>query len=317
MAQVFISYSKRDYIDPKGNIIPGNPIDKVIKALTENRITYWIDREGLDPGVVFAEKIAKNIHSCDVVLYLASQKANSSVWTLKEISTAIDFGKTVIPVRLDHTPYSEAVSLYLSHIQYIDWLELGEKESLERLVKMIKNPGVKQQDTFSNNDLPWITSVALFAGVVFLTVVYAVLSFQFLWAKTLRDTEIIGGLTGYVCEFGILMSIYYILRMFRRRYCIFVLPSLLGTITTFIGMLVDDRDLIHCGVLLLLGWGFLAICSGIKTGGRRSFFQQMSKEQTLLKITDSENLLLLYLLVKAVILVFAQYMDPSTLFTAI
>ena len=133
MAKVFISYSKKDYMRDGGKVIPGNVVDKVIKALSESGISYWIDRESLDPGVTYAEHIAKNIKKCDIFLFLATENANSSEWTLREISTAIDFGKAILPVRLDHSPYADSVALYLSSVQYIDWQELGEKESLKRI----------------------------------------------------------------------------------------------------------------------------------------------------------------------------------------
>lgn len=138
MAKVFISYSKRDYINDNGKVIRDNVIDKVIKTLSDHDIAFWIDREKLDPGVTFASIIANNIRDCDYFLFLSSSNSNSSPWTLREISMAIDSAKTVIPVRLDDSRYADPVSLYLASIQYIDWAELGELESLKRIVKRIK-----------------------------------------------------------------------------------------------------------------------------------------------------------------------------------
>ena len=58
MAQVFISYSKSDWIAPDGSAIPGSPVGRVLAALEEAGVSYWIDREGLGGGVTFAERIA-------------------------------------------------------------------------------------------------------------------------------------------------------------------------------------------------------------------------------------------------------------------
>ena len=138
MAKVFISYSKRDYLNDDGTVIQNNVIDKVMKSLTDHGIDFWIDREKLDPGVTFASIIANSINDCDFFLFLSSSNSNSSPWTLREISMAIDSAKTVIPVRLDDSKYADPVSLYLASIQYIDWAELGEQESLKRIVKRIK-----------------------------------------------------------------------------------------------------------------------------------------------------------------------------------
>ena len=37
-------------------------------------------------------------------------------------------------MRLDHSHYADSVALYLSSVQYVDWMELGEKESLHRIL---------------------------------------------------------------------------------------------------------------------------------------------------------------------------------------
>lgn len=293
-----------------GKIIPGNVVDKLIKVLSSNGISYWIDRESLDPGVTYAEHIAKNIKKCDIFLFLSTENANSSQWTLREISTAIDFGKTILPVRIDHSPYADSVALYLSSVQYIDWQELGERQSMQRIVSRIKSAG--RSDSARRFDAPKLsgfTKFVLYSGIVVLTGIYACLTYQFLWAKALRSSEIMGGLVGYVCEFGVLMSIYYIIRMLRLRRCSFILPAL-TVITVFLsGMLLDDADVMLSAVLLFIGWLFLLmICL---TGGKKSFFKVMSKDQTLLKLSDPETIIFVYLVIKAIIIVCAHYFGLS------
>ena len=147
------------------------------------------------------------------------------------------------------------------------------------------------------------------AGLVFLTGIYACLSYQFLWAKVLRSSEIMGGLVGYVCEFGILMSIYYIIRMFRLRHCTFILPAVTVLIVFLAGMLLGDSDVMLSAILLFIGWAFLLLICLF--GGKRSFFKLMSREQIMLKMYDPENLIFVYLLMKAVIIVSAHYFGLS------
>jgi hypothetical protein len=312
MAKVFISYSKRDYIGEDGSVIAGNVVDKVMNALTANGISYWIDREGLDAGVTYAERIAQSIKDCDYFLFLSTQNANASPWTLREISTAIDFGKTVVPVRIDHSPYADSVAFYLASVQYVDWLELGEADSLSRIISRINGGDASgEARQFKKEKLPMSTSLALYAGLIFLTGVYASLTYQFLWAKTLRSSEIMGGLVGYVVEFGVLMSIYYLIRMLRLRRCVFAFPALVTGIVFLSGMLIKDADVMASSVLLLCGWIFvLAACL---IGGKRgkNFFRLMSKEQMLLKPTDPENLIFIYLIFKATIIVLSHYLGIS------
>ena len=47
---VFISYSRKDYVDEQKNIIPGNEVSKIKDALSEAGITYWFDEERIYSG---------------------------------------------------------------------------------------------------------------------------------------------------------------------------------------------------------------------------------------------------------------------------
>lgn len=254
MAKVFISYSKRDYIGEDGQIIRGNVVDRIAKTLSDNGISYWIDREGLDVGVTYAETIAKNIKECDTFLFISTENANTSPWTLREISTAIDFGKTILPVKVDNSRYADSVALYLAPVQYIDWLELGAEESLRRIVSRLKKTdGEEDLRKFEKPIIPKPTAIVLYAGVVFLTGIYACLTYQFLWAKALRSSEIMGGLVGFVEEFGVLLSIYYIIRLLRLRKCTFIMPALITGSVFLSGMLLRDADVMLSAILLFIG----------------------------------------------------------------
>ena len=113
MAQVFISYAKKDYIAADGSAVPGNCVDSILAAFRREGISYWLDREQLAGGDTYAARISRNIKECDVFLFLSTEAANASEWTLREISTAAQLGKRIIPVRLDHSSYNDAVSLFL------------------------------------------------------------------------------------------------------------------------------------------------------------------------------------------------------------
>ena len=311
MAKVFISYSKRDFISEDGTIINGSPVQRILSDLESAGISYWIDREGLDAGVTYAEKIARNIKECETFLFVSTENANSSDWTLREISSAISFGKKILPIRVDHSDYATSVALYLSSIQYIDWLELGADESLRRIVSKVKNPDAEFTVQQEYGKIPRLTTYIMYSGLVFLCGVYALLTYQFLWVKQLRSSEIMGGLVGFVCEFGVLMSIYYILRLLRRRRCSFVLPIIVVGMMFLAGMMLRDSDVVMSSVLLLFGWVLLFCTCFIKGKTRKSLWAQLSKEQILMKWTDAENLILVYLVIKCCILVFAHYFSVS------
>ena len=309
MAQVFISYAKKDYIAPDGGAIPGNFVDRVIDAFNRAGITYWLDREQLAGGETYAERIARNIKECDVFLFLSTEAANASEWTRREIGTAVTEGKRIIPVRLDNSPYDDAVNLYLSSIQYIDAKELGRKEALRRIVEQVKHPFADSTSGIEYGKLPRFTTITLYAALVVLTAIYALLTYLFLWSKTLQSSEVIGGIVGFVGETALLLSIYYVLRMLRKRHCVFLLPILLVGLMLCAAFLTNRPDLFICAGLLFLGWVALCLVGFFRTPTRKSFFAQMSKEQTLMKLNDPENLLLLYLAIKCAIVVVGHWFE--------
>ena len=309
MAQVFISYAKKDYIASDGSAIPGNFVDQVIDALNREGITYWLDREQLAGGETYAERIARNIKECDVFLFLSSEAANASEWTRREIGTAVTQGKRIIPVRLDDSPYDDAVNLYLSSVQYIDAMELGRKEALRRIVEQVKHPFADSASSIEYGKLPRFTTIILYAALVVLTAIYALLTYLFLWSKTLQSSEVIGGLVGFVGETALLLSVYYVLRMLRKRHCVFLLPILLVGLALCAAFLTNRPDLFICSGLLFLGWAALALVGCFQTPTRKSFFAQMSKEQTLMKLNDPENLLILYLVIKCAIVVVGHWFE--------
>ena len=103
---VFISYSSKDYYDTLGKPLPNNIIDNITYALDEAGITYWIDRQGLSGGVIYPQEIANQIYNCKVFLFISTANSNQSAWTMNEIATANNYGKTIIPLRADNTEFA-------------------------------------------------------------------------------------------------------------------------------------------------------------------------------------------------------------------
>ncbi len=142
---VFISYSRKDYVDEHDNVIPGNEISKIMKSLTDAGITYWIDKEGVYFGDKFTEELPKIIKSVPVFVYLSTANANKSRFTSKEIATADEYGKYIIPVRIDMTPYSDKVIFRIADVSFIKYAANPAK-GREELVKSIKAFLKKQKE---------------------------------------------------------------------------------------------------------------------------------------------------------------------------
>lgn len=124
---VFISYSRKDYVDEQKNVIPGNVVSQVKDALTAAGISYWFDEEGIYSGQNFVEKIVTSIEAAEIFIFLSTENANKSPWTCKEIASAAELGKHIIPVRIDETPYNKKVLFRIADLDYIEYYVNPEK----------------------------------------------------------------------------------------------------------------------------------------------------------------------------------------------
>ena len=133
---VFISYSRKDYVDENNNEIPGNPISKLKEHLKNANVSYWFDKEGIIHGDQFASVIVKNIKQSRILLFVSSEHSNLSEWTCDEIATARTYKRKIIPFRIDESEYNETVMLYLAKLDFIDYTN-NPTQSLEELVKSL------------------------------------------------------------------------------------------------------------------------------------------------------------------------------------
>lgn len=134
---VFVSYSRKDYVDEQKQVIPGNVVSKVKDALTNAGITYWFDEEGIYYGQNFVDKIVTNIEDAKIFLFLSTANSNKSPWTCKEIASADEFKKHIIPVRIDPTPYSKKVLFRIADLDYIEYYVNPEK-GIEDMIESIQ-----------------------------------------------------------------------------------------------------------------------------------------------------------------------------------
>ena len=138
---VFISYSSKDYYDIFGNPQPSSVISDLLTTLEDAGITYWIDKQGLSGGTVFPQEIAKQIYNCKVFLFVSTHNSNQSTWTMNEIATANNYGKTIIPYRADDTQFAPPIMIYIAGLQYINYYlnPVTAKRQLVSTIRQILN----------------------------------------------------------------------------------------------------------------------------------------------------------------------------------
>ncbi|MBQ0008077.1 MAG: SUMF1/EgtB/PvdO family nonheme iron enzyme [bacterium] len=141
---VFISYSRKDYVDVDGNVIEGNIITRITDFLTANKISHWIDKEGIYSGAQFAELITDAISESKILLFISSLNSNESDYTPGEIKEAIDEHKLVIPFLVDDTPYNKRFRILVNCFDYIDYYTKPDA-AFYSLLKAIKE-GLEEYD---------------------------------------------------------------------------------------------------------------------------------------------------------------------------
>ena len=135
---VFISYSRKDYVDEATKqVIPGNIVSQIKEMLDANGISYWFDEEGIYSGDAFAPLIAKNIKSAKIFLFISSENSNASEWTSNEIATAHAYKKKIIPFRYDDSIYNDSVIIYIAKLDYIEY-KSNPSKALSRLLSSIQ-----------------------------------------------------------------------------------------------------------------------------------------------------------------------------------
>jgi hypothetical protein len=117
MAQVFISYSRKDR----------EYADRLDADLHNSRLQVWMDRNSIEGGELWKDAIFKGLSDSIAEIVLVSTNSLKSPAVLDEIKIALAMGKIVIPLiieKLDELP-SKLKELGLDANQAIDFAELG------------------------------------------------------------------------------------------------------------------------------------------------------------------------------------------------
>lgn len=139
VTDVFISYSRKDYVGKDGIPLKNSVISEIKTALTAAGISYWFDEDGIYSGDEFASVIARAIRNSTVFLFVSSVNSNASRWTSNEISAAMDCKKPIIPFRIDDSPYNDSVLLKIASLDYIEYKYKGGARAMQRLIQGIRH----------------------------------------------------------------------------------------------------------------------------------------------------------------------------------
>lgn len=124
---IFISYSRKDA--------------EIVKAIYEwlERAGYkcWLDVDGMFSGVSYKKVIVDAIKRSKILLFMSSENSNKSRNVVSEVSVAVEYGKKIIPVRLDMSPYSESIEYDIINHDYVVYDKSRVEESNRDMLKKI------------------------------------------------------------------------------------------------------------------------------------------------------------------------------------
>lgn len=132
---VFISYSRKNEALVK----------KIVQEIEEAGQHVFIDYRDIPPGKVFAAEIVNAIENAMCCVLMLSDESNNSSMVLNEVNSATNHDKIIIPLILDSDiTLSKAMEFYIGKN---NWVEYVDKESLVKLLSIIKSLTQNEQET--------------------------------------------------------------------------------------------------------------------------------------------------------------------------
>lgn len=124
---IFISYSRMD----------SELVNQIYERLEKSGYKCWLDMDGMYSGVSFKKVIVDAIKQSKFLLFMSSENSNKSRNVISEVSIAVEYGKKIIPVRLDMSPYSESIEYDIINHDYVVYDQTRQEDSFKELLKKI------------------------------------------------------------------------------------------------------------------------------------------------------------------------------------
>lgn len=110
----------------------------ICTALEDRGIDVWMAPRDIPGGKEWGQAIVNGIESSNGIVFLSSRHAHQSTQTRKEIEIADEFGKPIIPVRLDETEPPAHLKFHIALLQWIDVGTSPTEQDYERIAEAIR-----------------------------------------------------------------------------------------------------------------------------------------------------------------------------------
>ena len=126
MKEVFISYSTIDQLQA----------ETVRDVLEKNGISCWMAPRDIPGGSNYTKEIPIAIRGCKVFVLILSENAQKSQWVLRELDSAVNNGKVILPFMLEDCALNDEFNFLLTGAQrYAAYQK--KAEALEKLVSRV------------------------------------------------------------------------------------------------------------------------------------------------------------------------------------
>lgn len=127
MKEVFISYSTVDTVNA----------ETVRNVLEKNGLSCWMAPRDIPGGSNYTKEIPIAIRNCKVFVLILSKNAQTSQWVLKELDSAVNCGKVILPFMLEDCILNDEFNFLLTGAQrYAAYQK--KAEAMETLISRIR-----------------------------------------------------------------------------------------------------------------------------------------------------------------------------------
>lgn len=127
MHDVFISYSSVDAVQA----------ETVRNVLEKNGIPCWMAPRDIPGGSNYTKEIPVAIRGCQVFVLILSHNAQNSHWVLKELDSAVNLGKVILPFMLEDCQLNDEFNFLLTGAQRYSAYQ-KKSEAMETLISRIR-----------------------------------------------------------------------------------------------------------------------------------------------------------------------------------
>ena len=143
MKEIFISYSTNDL----------QQAETVRNVLEKNGLSCWMAPRDIPGGSNYTKEIPIAIRNCKVFVLVLSASAQSSQWVLKELDSAVNCGKVILPFMLEDFSLNDEFNFLLTGAQrYAAYQK--KAEAMETLIGRIRGILDAPSSAVEQKDIP-------------------------------------------------------------------------------------------------------------------------------------------------------------------